>query len=89
MLASTVSVLMLGACAVLARYQVQYWRDSQSLFGHAVAVTSNNVVALNSLGFYYRPDLWQARYGLVAVLTRQGKTQEAIQVRTNGSARKP
>jgi Flp pilus assembly protein TadD len=52
-LAATVSLLMLGACAFLARHQVQYWRDSQRLFRHALAVTSNNVVALNSLGFYY------------------------------------
>jgi protein O-mannosyl-transferase len=49
----TVSLLTLVACAFLTRHQVQYWRDSQSLFRHAVAVTSNNVVALNSLGFYY------------------------------------
>ena len=52
-LAAAVSLLMLGACAFLARHQVQYWRDSQRLFRHAVEVTSDNVVALNSLGFYY------------------------------------
>ena len=48
--------LAAGACAVLAAYgvvafqQVQYWRDSESLFRRALAVTTRNYVAHKALG---------------------------------------
>jgi tetratricopeptide (TPR) repeat protein len=38
------------ACAALARRQVGTWRDSVSLFGHALEVTSDNWLALRNLG---------------------------------------
>ena len=44
------------ACACLVvflfvtRTQVKYWKDSTALFGHALAVTSNNYVAHTNLG---------------------------------------
>ncbi len=38
-------VLMLGTAR-----QVSYWKDSLSLFGHAVAVTRDNSIARNNLG---------------------------------------
>jgi tetratricopeptide (TPR) repeat protein len=40
-------VLSLG----LTRHQLGYWRDSETLFRHAVAVTENNHLAHNNLGF--------------------------------------
>ncbi len=41
-------------CFKLARWlQTSYWRDSETLFTHALAVTSNNDVALNNLGIIF------------------------------------
>lgn len=39
--------------AVTARAQVRHWRDSLSLFGHAVTATPDNAVAHNNLGTEY------------------------------------
>jgi tetratricopeptide (TPR) repeat protein len=36
-----------------ASVQASYWRDSETLFTHALAVTSNNDVAENNLGIVY------------------------------------
>ena len=36
--------------AALARAQVEYWKDSQSLFEHALAVTDGNYLAHHNLG---------------------------------------
>jgi tetratricopeptide (TPR) repeat protein len=44
------AALALCACAVLTRSQAAYWRDSVSLFGHAVAVTKDNGIAHTALG---------------------------------------
>src|SRR5205823_10196906 len=33
--------------------QTSYWRDSETLFKHALAVTTNNDVAENNLGIVY------------------------------------
>jgi tetratricopeptide (TPR) repeat protein len=62
---------ILGAAAILtigvlgwgAWVQTSYWRDSETLFTHALAVTANNDVAENNLGI---------------VFLRQGKVDEAI-----------
>ena len=43
-------VLMLSACLVLTENQLRYWRDSESLFSHAVAVTKDNALAHLNLG---------------------------------------
>lgn len=51
------------AFALVARVQASYWRDSATLWRHALAVTSNNDVAENNLGI---------------VLLGQGKLEEAI-----------
>lgn len=37
-------------CSILTRRQVSYWQDSESLFRHAVSVTSDNAVAQANLG---------------------------------------
>jgi protein O-mannosyl-transferase len=39
-----------SACVVLTRVQIRYWRNSESLFQHAVEATSGNYVAEHNLG---------------------------------------
>jgi protein O-mannosyl-transferase len=58
------SLLVLVACALLTARQIQFWRNSEALFGHAVQVTRNNYLAYNNLGFY---------------LNGQGRTAEAME----------
>jgi tetratricopeptide (TPR) repeat protein len=43
----------LAACVFLTRAQVGYWRDSETLFRHALEVTQENFLAHNNLGHYY------------------------------------
>jgi len=40
------------ACAGLAWRQLQYWRNSETLFRHALEVTTENAVAHTNLGIY-------------------------------------
>src|SRR5205809_6573196 len=47
------AVVVLGTLAWSGRLQTSYWRDSETLFTHALAVTSNNDVALNNLGIIF------------------------------------
>jgi len=51
--AGTIAVLALFACGILTSRQVRYWKDSITLFGHAIAITKNNEVANNNLGVAY------------------------------------
>lgn len=44
------AVAALGACLVLTWIQIGYWRNSITLFSHAVAVTTDNYVADACLG---------------------------------------
>jgi len=44
--------LLLLCCTLLTLRQVQYWRNSETLFAHAVLVTKDNYLAYNNLGFY-------------------------------------
>lgn len=57
-----IGVLLL-ALIICSRMQVRYWRNSASLFQHAIDVTTNNYYAQHSLG---------------KALARQGKLDEAI-----------
>lgn len=50
---SLTAAAFLAACCVLTRTQISYWRNTETLFRHALDVTSGNLVAQNSLGFYY------------------------------------
>jgi protein O-mannosyl-transferase len=50
-------------CLALTRQQIGYWKDSETLFRHALAVTENNSLAHNNLG---------------AALGRKGQSDEAI-----------
>jgi tetratricopeptide (TPR) repeat protein len=47
---SALGTTVLVALALSARVQAAYWRDSQSLWTHALACTSENVIAEQNLG---------------------------------------
>jgi len=59
----TAGALVIAACAVVARGQVQHWRSTTALWTHALGVTDENDVAHNNLGL---------------ALARQGKAADAI-----------
>ena len=48
----TAGGVAIAACMVLTPLQVRYWRDSDTLFEHAVEVTENNYLAYNNLGYF-------------------------------------
>jgi tetratricopeptide (TPR) repeat protein len=58
--ASAVTILLLSSLTAL---QISRWRNSETLFGYVLSVTSNNALIQNHLG---------------SVLNRQGKRAEAI-----------
>jgi protein O-mannosyl-transferase len=60
---ATAALLLIGTLTSCAWVQTSYWRDSERLFRHAAAVTTNNDVADNNLGI---------------VFLGQGKVDEAI-----------
>jgi tetratricopeptide (TPR) repeat protein len=47
------SLIVVGALSWRCWLQTSYWRDSETLFTHALDVTSNNDVALNNLGIIF------------------------------------
>src|SRR4030095_7562370 len=47
------ALVVVGAFTWRGWLQTSYWRDSETLFTHALAVTSNNDVALNNLGIIF------------------------------------
>lgn len=55
----TISILLLAGCILLTEHQLRYWRDGETLFRHALAVTANNCLAHLSLGVALER---QARY---------------------------
>ena len=57
------AVLILAICLILTENQLRYWRDSETLFAHALAVTKNNHVAHVNLG---------------VALEQKGKLNEAL-----------
>jgi len=50
---SAAGVLIIGALAWVAWLQTSYWRDSETLFIHALRVTANNDVGQNNLGIVF------------------------------------
>jgi protein O-mannosyl-transferase len=50
---SAAAILVIGALSLCAWVQTSYWRDSERLFRHALAVTTNNDVAENNLGIVF------------------------------------
>ena len=55
----------LAACIFATEFQLQFWRDSETLFRRAIAVTQNNDIALVNLG---------------SALDAQGRFEEALVV---------
>src|SRR5260370_27703457 len=60
---SAAAILTIAVLSWRAWVQTSYWRDSETLFTHVLAVTSNNDVAENNLGI---------------VFLRKGKLDDAI-----------
>src|SRR6266487_1130651 len=52
-LLSASAAVIISVLSWRAWIQTSYWRDSETLFTHALAVTSNNDVALNNLGIIF------------------------------------
>ncbi|MGD0615942.1 MAG: tetratricopeptide repeat protein, partial [Verrucomicrobiota bacterium] len=48
--AGAAAILVLGACAARTIDQLGYWRNSETLFRHAIASTRNNGLACDNLG---------------------------------------
>jgi protein O-mannosyl-transferase len=44
---------VLTACALATGAQLLHWQNSESLFRHTLAVTKNNYLACNNLGYYF------------------------------------
>lgn len=44
------ALIVFAGCAVAARHQLAFWRNSRVLFEHALAVTEQNAIAENNLG---------------------------------------
>jgi len=53
MVLSAAALFVIGALSCGAWIQASYWRDSETLFTHALAVTKNNDVAENNLGIIF------------------------------------
>jgi tetratricopeptide (TPR) repeat protein len=49
--AAVAAVALLAACATVSWSQIHYWKNSETLFRHALKVTRNNYVAHNNLGY--------------------------------------
>ncbi len=60
-LASVSGIVLIG-CALVTMRQISYWQDNVTLYSHALAVTNDNYIAHNNLGF---------------ALARKGKLSEA------------
>jgi tetratricopeptide (TPR) repeat protein len=71
----TASVVVIISLMVFTRVQVGYWKNSETLFKHALQVTTDNYMAHNSLGlvFFNKDDL----DGAIR------EFQEALQIRPN------
>ena len=52
-LATALAVAVLAICGALSSVQVRYWRNSEILYGHALKVMPNNLVAHNNLGLAF------------------------------------
>lgn len=45
------AALLLFACVLANRHALSFWKDDETLYRRALAVTENNYIALNNLGF--------------------------------------
>ncbi len=46
-----IAVAMVGACAILTAHQVGYWKNTETVFHHALEVTPDNYLAHTNLGY--------------------------------------
>jgi len=46
------AAIVLAACCVATRAQIQYWENTETLFRRAIRVTEGNYLAYNNLGYY-------------------------------------
>jgi Flp pilus assembly protein TadD len=53
---AAVFALILGACLILTEKQLRFWRDSETLFAHTLAVTKNNDIAHVNLGVAFEQE---------------------------------
>ncbi len=60
-----IATIVLLACIFVTEFQIQFWRDSETLFRRAVAVTQKNDIALINLG---------------SALEAQGKFEDALRI---------
>ncbi len=51
--AASLASLGIVSCAIVTSHQVRYWKDSVTLFSHALAFTSKNLVANINIGAAY------------------------------------
>src|SRR5258708_5423879 len=51
LIVGTCCIAAITACLILAREQLGYWKDSETLFRHALAVNPKDFVAFQNLGF--------------------------------------
>jgi tetratricopeptide (TPR) repeat protein len=51
--AATAASLVLVSCLILTKNQLHFWRDSEMLFTHTLAVTKNNDIAHGNLGIAF------------------------------------
>jgi tetratricopeptide (TPR) repeat protein len=61
--AGVVAAVVVAVCAALSMVQVGYWKDTETLFRHALDVTRDN---------------WLAHYNLGVALSQAGRFEEAI-----------
>ena len=59
---AAIAMLLLALCVIGTTAQLRHWRDSESLFRHALAVTTGN---------------WLAHHNLATLLAEEGKAEEA------------
>lgn len=43
-------VVLIGACAIVSRHQLKYWRNSEALLEHILAVSGDSAMVHNNLG---------------------------------------
>jgi len=48
------AIALIALLVMLLPAQIMHWQNTETLFQHALKVTTNNFVAYNSLGFYFR-----------------------------------
>ena len=73
------AVAACSACVVVTSIQLRYWADTESLFRHAVSVTTDNYIAHNNLADYYLSKLRndEARSHVIEALRVQPNYAEA------------